>query len=154
MNSELENLESDDLSEDIELNDLSEDIELNALLEELERDSLELDNAFLELDNAFLELDKIFDLQEKIINSERLSSKITRVLDIVCQRNVRTLRIVDLRRFFLLLNRVGFFLFKRNKLRFTLFKLKYLIQVFQSIRHENHVRLIQPKLQSINSIEA
>lgn len=147
MNSELENLESDDLSEDIELNDLSEDIELNALLEELERDSLELDN-------AFLELDKIFDLQEKIINSERLSSKITRVLDIVCQRNVRTLRIVDLRRFFLLLNRVGFFLFKRNKLRFTLFKLKYLIQVFQSIRHENHVRLIQPKLQSINSIEA
>ncbi len=137
------------------MNSELEDLKLDALLEYLQRDSDELDKLCLEVDT---ELDRLLELDEK--NLQKLESirkirSLKRSLEILASAFDRP--IFDKRHFFIFLNKFGSSFFKLKKLSKKIILInhfKHLIEIFQMIKYENHLVLLQPRLQSINSIKA
>lgn len=137
------------------MNSELEDLELDTLLEDLQKDSDELDKLCLEFDK---ELDRLLELEEK--NLQKLESirqirSVERALKVLASALDRPT--IYKRQFFIVLNKLSSSLFKFKKLSKKIIltnHFKHLIEVFQMIKHENHLVLLQPKLQSINSIKA
>lgn len=130
------------------MNSELEDLELDALLEDLQRDSDELDT----------ELNRLLELDEK--NLQKLESirqirSLERALEVLASTFDRLT--IDKRQFFIVLNKLSSSFFKLKKLSKKIILInhfKHLIEIFQMIKHENHLVLLQPRLQSINSIKA
>ncbi|MEN8425040.1 hypothetical protein ABFO63_15475 [Acinetobacter junii] len=137
------------------MNSELEDLELDALLEDLQRDSDELDKLCLEFDT---ELNRLLELDEK--NLQKLESirqirSLERALEVLASTFDRLT--IDKRQFFIVLNKLSSSFFKLKKLSKKIILInhfKHLIEIFQMIKHENHLVLLQPRLQSINSIKA
>lgn len=138
------------------MNSELEDLELDALLEDLQRDSDELDKLYLEFDKIDVELDTLLGLDEKklrkleSIKQIRSIKKVLEVLTSVLDRPT-----INKRQFFIVLNKFSSSFLKLKKLSKKIILINYfkhLIKVFQTIKHENHVVLLQPRLQAINSI--
>ncbi|MEN8332686.1 hypothetical protein [Acinetobacter sp. WCHA39] len=138
------------------MNSELEDLELDALLEDLQRDSDELDKLYLEFDKIDVELDTLLGLDEKklrkleSIKQIRSIKKVLEVLTSVLDRPT-----INKRQFFIVLNKFSSSFLKLKKLSKKIILINYfkhLIEVFQTIKHENHVVLLQPRLQAINSI--
>lgn len=138
------------------MNSELEDLELDALLEDLQRDSDELDKLYLEFDKIDVELDTLLGLDEKklrkleSIKQIRSIKKVLEVLTSVLDRPT-----LNKRQFFIVLNKFSSSFLKLKKLSKKIILINYfkhLIEVFQTIKHENHVVLLQPRLQAINSI--
>lgn len=137
------------------MNSELEDLELDALLEDLQRDSDELDKLCLEFDT---ELNRLLELDEK--NLQKLESirqirSLERALEVLASTFDRLT--IDNRQFFIVLNKLSSSFFKLKKLSKKIILInhfKHLIEIFQMIKHENHLVLLQPRLQSINSIKA
>lgn len=137
------------------MNSELEDLELDALLEDLQRDSDELDKLCLEFDT---ELNKLLELDEK--NLQKLESirkirSLERALEVVTSTFDRLT--IDKRPFFIIFNKFSSSFFKLKKLSKKIILInhfKHLIEIFEMIKHENHLVLLQPRLQSINSIKA
>lgn len=137
------------------MNSELEDLELDALLEDLQRDSDELDKLCLEFDT---ELNRLLELDEK--NLQKLEyirqiRSLERALEVLASTFDRLT--IDNRQFFIVLNKLSSSFFKLKKLSKKIILINYfkhLIEIFQMIKHENHLVLLQPRLQSINSIKA
>lgn len=138
------------------MNSELEDLELDALLEDLQRDSDELDKLYLEFDKIDVELDTLLELDEKTlrklesIKQIRSIKKALEVLTSVLDRST-----INTRQFFIVLNKFSSSFLKLKKLSKKIILInhfKHLIELFQMIKHENHVVLLQPRLQAINSI--
>jgi len=137
------------------MNSELEDLELDALLEDLQRDSDELDKLCLEFDT---ELNRLLELDEK--NLQKLESirqirSLERALEVVTSTFDRLT--IDKRQFFIVFNKLSSSFFKLKKLSKKIILInhfKHLIEIFEMIKHENHLVLLQPRLQSINSIKA
>ncbi|WP_425919386.1 hypothetical protein [Acinetobacter sp. TSRC1-2] len=140
------------------MNSELEDLELDALLEDLQRDSDELDKLYLEFDKIDTELDRLLELDEKNLRkleSIRQIRSLKRALEVLTSAVDR--RAIDKRQFFIVLNKLSSSFFKLKKLSkktILINHFKHLIEIFQTIKHENHLVLLQPRLQSINSIKA
>jgi len=138
------------------MNSELEDLELDALLEDLQRDSDELDKLCLEFDEINLELDKLLELDEKTLRKlefiKRIRS-IKRAFEVLASAIDRPT--INRRRFFIVLSKFSSSFLKLKKLSKKIILInhfKHLIEIFQTIKHENHVVLLQPRLQAINSI--
>jgi prefoldin subunit 5 len=137
------------------MNSELEDLELDALLEDLQRDSDELDKLCLEFDT---ELNRLLELDEK--NLQKLESirqirSLERALEVLASTFDRLT--IDKKEFFIVLKKLSNSFFKLKKLSKKIILInhfKHLIEIFQMIKHENHLVLLQPRLQSINSIKA
>lgn len=137
------------------MNSELEDLELDALLEDLQRDSDELDKLCLEFDT---ELNRLLELDEK--NLQKLESirqirSLERALEVLASTFDRLT--IDKKQFFIVLKKLSSSFFKLKKLSKKIILInhfKHLIEIFQMIKHENHLVLLQPRLQSINSIKA
>lgn len=137
------------------MNSELEDLELDALLEDLQRDSDELDKLCLEFDT---ELNRLLELDEK--NLQKLESirqirSLERALEVLASTFDKLT--IDKKLFFIVLKKLSNSFFKLKKLSKKIILInhfKHLIEIFQMIKHENHLVLLQPKLQSINSIKA
>lgn len=140
------------------MNSELEDLELDALLEDLQRDSDELDKLCLEFDKIDTELNRLLDLDEKNLQKPEFIRQIRsleRALEVIASTFDRPT--LDKRQFFIVLNKLSSYFFKLKKLSKKTIStnyFKYLIEIFQTIKHENHLVLLQPRLQSINSIKA
>ncbi|KAA0605227.1 hypothetical protein E2K73_13920 [Acinetobacter sp. RF15A] len=140
------------------MNSELEDLELDALLEDLQRDSDELDKLYLEFDKIDAELDRLLGLDEKNLRkleSIRQIRSLKRALEVLTSAVDRPA--IDKRQFFIVLNKISSSFFKLKKLSkktISINHFKHLIEIFQTIKHENHLVLLQPRLQSINSIKA
>lgn len=137
------------------MNSELEDLELDDLLEDLQRDSDELDKLYLEFDKIDAELDKLLELDEQLRKLESIKqiNSIKRALEVLT--NALDRRTTNKRQFFIILSKFSSSFFKLKKLskKIILIKhFKHLIEIFQMIRHENHVVLLQPRLQAINSV--
>lgn len=137
------------------MNSELEDLELDALLEDLQKDSDELDKLCLEFDT---ELNRLLELDEK--NLQKLESirqirSLERALEVLASTFDRLT--IDKKEFFIVLKKLSNSFFKLKKLSTKIILInhfKHLIEIFQMIKHENHLVLLQPRLQSINSIKA
>ena len=137
------------------MNSELEDLELDALLEDLQRDSDELDKLCLEFDT---ELNRLLELDEK--NLQKLESirqirSLERALEVLASTFDKLT--IDKKLFFIVLKKLSNSFFKLKKLSKKIILInhfKHLIEIFQMFKHENHLVLLQPKLQSINSIKA
>lgn len=140
------------------MNSELEDLELDALLEDLQRDSDELDKLCLEFDKIDTELNRLLELDEKNLQKLEFIRQIRsleRALEVIASTFDRPT--LDKRQFFIVLNKLSSYFFKLKKLSKKTIStnyFKYLIEIFQTIKHENHLVLLQPRLQSINSIKA
>lgn len=137
------------------MNSELEDLELDDLLEDLQRDSDELDKLYLEFDKIDAELDKLLELDEQLRKLESIKqiNSIKRALEVLT--NAIDRRTTNKRQFFIILSKFSSSFFKLKKLSKKIILInhfKHLIEIFQTIRHENHVVLLQPRLQAINSI--
>ena len=138
------------------MNSELENLELDALLEDLHRDSDELNTLYLEFDKIDVELDSLLKLDEKTLRKlesiKRIRS-IKRALEVLTNAIDRPT--INKRQFFIVLSKFSSSFFKLKKLSKNIILInhfKHLIEIFQTIRHENHVVLLQPRLQAINSI--
>lgn len=137
------------------MNSELEDLELDALLEDLQRDSDELDKLCLEIDT---ELNRLLELDEK--NLQKLESirqirSLERALEVLASTFDKLT--IDKKQFFIVLKKLSNSFFKLKKLSKKIILInhfKHLVEIFQMIKHENHLVLLQPKLQSINSVKA
>lgn len=137
------------------MNSELEDLELDDLLEDLQRDSDELDKLYLEFDKIDAELDKLLELDEQLRKLESIKqiNSIKKALEVLTNAIER--RTTNKRQFFIILSKFSSSFFKLKKLSKNIILInhfKHLIEIFQTIRHENHVVLLQPRLQAINSI--
>lgn len=157
------------------MNSELEDLELAALLQELEKDSNEIDQLCLEMDQFNLEMDELDKLIDEFhcLNSEKrelntladkktLNSKLDSAIRALKLALEATSRHFDRpntykRKFFTVIQKFRIILirFKTIQLLQKLdLNFKYLYDYFQNIRHKNHIVMLQPRLQAINSIEA
>ena len=137
------------------MNSELEDLELDDLLEDLQRDSDELDKLYLEFDKIDAELDKLLELDEQLRKLESIKqiNSIKRALEVLT--NALDRRTTNKRQFFIILSKFSSSFFKLKKLSKKIILInhfKHLIEIFQTIKHENHVVLLQPRLQAINSV--
>lgn len=135
------------------MNSELEDLELDNLLEDLQRDSDEL---YLEFDKIDLEIDDLLELDEKTLRKleyiKRIRS-IKRALEVLARAIDRPT--IDRRQFFIVLSKFSSSFFKLKKLSEKIIlknNFKHLVETFRMIRHDFHVVLLQPRLQAINSI--
>lgn len=138
------------------MNSEPEDLELDALLEDLQREPDEIDKLCLKFDEIDVELDTLLELDEKKLRkleSIKQISSIKKALEVLT--GVLDRPTINKRQFFIVLNKFGSSFLKLKKLAKKIILIndfKHLIEIFQTIKHENHVVLLQPRLQAINSI--
>ena len=132
------------------MNSELEDLELDALLEDLQ-----LDKLCLEFDKIDTELNRLLELDEKNLRkleSIRQIRSLERALEVLASAFDRPTT-----NFFIVLNKLSSSFFKLKKLSKKIILInhfKHLIEVFKTIKYENHLVLLQPRIQSINSIKA
>jgi len=106
----------------------------------------------------YTELNRLLELDEK--NLQKLESirqirSLERALEVLASAFDRPT--IYKRQFFIVLNKLSSSFFKLKKLSKKIILINYfkhLIEIFQTIKHENHLVLLQPRLQFINSIKA
>lgn len=130
-------------------------LDLDIFLEDIQRDSDELDRLFLEFDK---EVDRLLELEQENCQQLELireTRSLERALKVIAGA-IDRLGIYKTQ-FFIILKkfRSSFFKFRElHKKIISINYFKHLIEIFQMIKYENHLVLLQPKLQSINSIKA
>lgn len=160
------------------MNSEFDDLELDALLRDLEKDANEIDQLCLEMDQLDLELEKLDKLidtfnclkSDKVKLNQSTGEEYTTVkLDSLVRDLKAALDKIsghfnnfnfDKRQFFTVIKKVGTRLTKVKTIqiyqiyKYLFLNFKYLDEFFQKIKHKNHIVMLQPRLQSINSIEA
>lgn len=158
------------------MNSELDDLELDALIHDIEKNANELDQLCFEmeqqLDLEFESLDKIIDelnyLKSKKIKENQPSNEkniavklefLARDLKAALDKISSHFNNPNLgkRQFFTFIKKFWIRLTKVKPIQIyqeLYLNFKYLDECFQQIKHKNHIVMLQPRLQAINSIEA
>lgn len=147
------------------MNSELEDLELTALLEELEKESNEIDLLCLEMDkidnlleqfhSLKAEKDGLKKLVDKKNTSLKLDSAVRALKNAFKVMSQHFSRYYYENRFIEIIQRFMVVLVKFKTIQpLQNLDFKHLNDSFQNIKQKNHIVMLQPRLQSINSIEA